>query len=160
MSAEPKLEELAGTPSFSSRLLGLLRARPSSQPDIQHQPLPLSLCKECKTARSKHSISGVLHSNLDKILACLSECAFCAYLCSLVGREKLELAQREILSSGHSQIYLSPDDRVELNQKLNFWWKLREPDTFSRGTVFVTKELTVCGETCAVAQLPRSDRCE
>ena len=153
MSDQIELDELAGAPSSSSRLLRLLRARPSPRPGIPRQPLPMSLCEECDKARRNDSVSGVLHSNLDKILSCASECAFCAYLCGLVGREKLSQAQREIIGNGHCQIYLPEDERVELNQKLHFWWRHHHRDTFGGDTTFVTKELTVCGETCGVAQL-------
>jgi hypothetical protein len=154
MSDQIELDELAGAPSSSSsRLLALFRARPSPRSGIPRQPLPMSLCEECGKASRNGSVSGVLHSNLDKILSCASECAFCAYLCDLVGREKLSQAQREIISSGHSQIYLSRNERVELNQKLHFWWSHHHRDAFGGNATFVTKELTVCGETCGVAQL-------
>ncbi|KAH8772014.1 hypothetical protein F5882DRAFT_441729 [Hyaloscypha sp. PMI_1271] len=161
MSDQIELDELAGaSSSCSSRLLALFRARPSARTGIPRQPLPMSLCEECDKASRNGSVSGVLHSNLDKILSCASECAFCAYLCDLVGREKLSQAQREIISSGHSQISLSRDERVELNQKLRFWWSHHHRNTFGRDTTFVTKELTVCGKTCGVAQLsaPKHER--
>jgi hypothetical protein len=70
MSDQIELDELAGAPSSSSRLLRLLRARPSPQPGIPRQPLPMSLCEECDKARRNDSVNGVLHSNLDKILSC------------------------------------------------------------------------------------------
>jgi len=153
MSDQIELDELAGaSSSCSSRLLALFRARPSARTGIPRQPLPMSLCEECDKASRNGSVSGVLHSNLDKILSCASECAFCAYLCDLVGREKLSQAQREIISSGHSQISLSRDEHVELNQKLRFWWRHHHRNTPGRDTTFVTKELTVCGKTCGVAQ--------
>lgn len=93
-------------------------------------------------------MSGVLHSNLDKIVSCASECAFCAYLCSVVGREKISQAQQEITHNGGCQLYLSRDERVELNQKLHFWWRHDRQDRWGQDTTFVIRELTVCGDTC------------
>jgi hypothetical protein len=161
MSDQIELDELAGAPSSSSsRLLALFRARPSPRSGIPRQPLPMSLCEECDKARENGSVSGALYSNIDKILSCASECAFCAYLCDLVGREKLSQAHRERISSGHSQIYLLRDGRVELNQKLHLWWSHHHRTTFGENITFVMKELTVCGETCGVAQLsaPKHER--
>jgi hypothetical protein len=71
MSDQIELDELASAPSSSSsRLLALFRARPRPRPGIPRQPLPMSLCEECNKASRNGSVSGVLHSNLDKILSC------------------------------------------------------------------------------------------